>query len=107
MTDYGVDTTKLVLAVLLSTILTVALILGLTVVYYRYQRSVETSRKFTEPPRKLQALRASQIERLTTYRNVDVEKGIVAIPIDRAMELVVAELARSEAGETREGGDER
>lgn len=105
MNDYGVNTQKVVLAGLLGVILTVAAIMALQVLYYRYTSGVEATEKFSEPSPKLQKLLAEQEERLAEYRRIDTEidteKGIVAIPIERAMELVVEELSEPEA---RDGG---
>lgn len=44
-----------------------------------------------ETPQELQALRASQLEQLGGYRIVDPAAGTVALPIERAMELVIQE----------------
>jgi hypothetical protein len=43
---------------------------------------------------KLKALHEENQKALTTYRWVDKNKGVARIPIDRAMELTVAELAQ-------------
>src|SRR4051812_24676819 len=43
---------------------------------------------------KLKALREQDTAALTTYSWIDKNKGTVKIPIDRAMELAVVELAR-------------
>jgi len=43
---------------------------------------------------KLQTLRQESSKALTTYGWVDKSKGVVRIPIDEAMKLTVAELAR-------------
>jgi hypothetical protein len=52
----------------------------------------ETQRKVVDQPyRELLKLEADQSEVLDAYRWVDREKGIVAIPVERAMEIVVRE----------------
>jgi hypothetical protein len=40
-------------------------------------------------------LRAAQLSRIREYRWVDRQAGVVAIPIERAMELIVEEHSRS------------
>jgi hypothetical protein len=50
---------------------------------------------------KLVELRAREDAQLGSYAWVDKEKGIVQIPIDRAMELVVRESSSPEKGEGR------
>jgi hypothetical protein len=42
-------------------------------------------------PADLQTLRASEEKQLTSYRYIDRTKGTVALPVDRAMELLVKE----------------
>ena len=103
MNDYGVNTQKVVLAGLLGVILTIAAIMALQVLYYRYVTGVEASEKFSEPSAKLQKVLAEQEERLAEYRRIDAENGVVAIPIERAMELVVGELSGPKAAD---GGDD-
>ena len=44
----------------------------------------------TTPVLDLQAVRAEETQRLTTYGWVDQPKGVVRIPIDRAIELLAA-----------------
>jgi hypothetical protein len=43
------------------------------------------------PAHDLDGIRAAEIERLSSYGWVDRKAGIVHIPIDRAIELIVAE----------------
>jgi len=45
---------------------------------------------------KLKTLRQADAKELTTYGWIDKNKGVVRLPIDRAMELAVAELARKQ-----------
>ncbi len=53
----------------------------------------EWQRKVVAPkPEELAAARADQEQQLSGYRWVDRERGVVAIPIERAMELVAREL---------------
>jgi hypothetical protein len=94
MSDYGVNTSKLVFVGLLSVILTGAIIVGLQAVYYWYQVNAETAAALERSPEKLEALLAEQRPRLTDYDVVDGEKDVVAIPLTRAMELVVTELSQ-------------
>lgn len=55
-----------------------------------FRRKVEA-----EKPVELESLRATQLEQIGTYRWVDPKQGVVAIPIDRAMELLVEQRRRS------------
>lgn len=51
-----------------------------------FRRKVEA-----EKPVEYDSLRARQLEQIGTYRFIDPKEGVVAIPIDRAMELLVDE----------------
>jgi hypothetical protein len=97
MNNYDVNVSMIIFVALLGAILTTSVVLGMQVLYYRYEAGVETSPKFSEPEVKLQKLQAEQRAQLTEYRLLDAKKGIVAIPIDRAMELVVAALPHPKA----------
>jgi hypothetical protein len=94
MADYGIQLGKVVFAGLLSVVLTVDVVMGLQALYYWQLDRVETSEDLYQPPAKLEALLAAQGAQLSDYRMVDARKGIVAIPIGRAMESVVGELSR-------------
>ena len=96
MADYGTNTRSIVLATLLGAILTAAIILALVVVFRWYQDRLETSIRISEPPAKLDKLLEGQNQWLTDYRLMDPEKRVVAIPVERAMGLVVAELSAEE-----------
>lgn len=107
MDEYSVNTPSLILAGLLGTILTVAAILGLQVVYYQYTASLEASQGPGQPQAEMEALRDRQQAVLADYGVIDPEKGVVAIPIDRAMELVVNDLAQPNTPpKIEEGRDE-
>ena len=90
MADYGIQLGKVFFAGLLSVILTLDVVVGLQALYYWQLNRVEISEDICQPSAKLNAQRTQ----LTDYRMVDAKQEIVAIPIGRAMELVVAELSR-------------
>lgn len=94
MADYGIQIGRVVFVGLLSVILMVDIVVGLQAMYYWQLDRTETAEELFQPPAKLTALTAAQQAQLTDYRIVDAKKGIVAIPISRAMSLVVAELSR-------------
>ena len=93
MADYGTNTRSIVLATLLGAILTAVIILALVVVFRWYQERLETSIRISDRPAELDELLEGQNQWLTDYRLMDPEKRIVAIPVERAMGLVVAELS--------------
>ncbi len=91
MADYGINTGKIIFAGLLGAILTVVAIVGLQALFYWQLDRIKLSEELWQPTTKLDTLTAAQQARLTDYRMLDAEKGTVAIPISRAMDLVVAE----------------
>lgn len=72
------------------------LVLLLQIVYLHSTRQVH-ERDFSQPPAELSQLLAEQQARLLEYRLIDPKKERVAIPIERAEQLVLRELARREA----------
>jgi hypothetical protein len=73
-----------------SAVVLVAVILLLQAIYYRAEQKENLAKAVMVPP-EAQAVRAEQLGQLQGYRVVDPQQGIVAIPIDRAMELVLQE----------------
>lgn len=77
-----------------------AIVLFVTVVllqayFYRAERDENVRKVAAAPPEELSQLRAQQLEALHAYRWVDEKSGVVAIPIDRAIALVVRDGGRS------------
>ncbi len=73
----------------IGVILLFVLIVGLQTLFYVAQRAEERRKVVAVAPEELRSLEASQLTILEEYRWVDRGKGIVGIPIDRAMELLV------------------
>ncbi|MBI2840052.1 MAG: hypothetical protein HYX75_17190 [Acidobacteria bacterium] len=73
-------------------ILTVAIIIGLQALFYSVEQEENLQKVYSQSAEELARLRAEQLELLNSYRWIDREKGIVGIPIDRAMEMTVREL---------------
>ena len=94
MNDYGISLGQLFFVGLLSVLLTVVAVMGLQALYYWQLDRVEATDALYRPPAKLEALLTAQEKRLASYAVVDEKKGIVAVPVSRARELVVNELSR-------------
>ncbi|MGC8916504.1 MAG: hypothetical protein ACP5NF_05945 [Thermoanaerobaculum sp.] len=73
-----------------SAVVLVAVVLLLQALYYRAAAKEDLAKAVMVPP-EAKAVRAEQLGQLSGYRVVDPLKGVVAIPIEKAMELVVAE----------------
>lgn len=107
MDDYDLNLPTLVLVAVVSTILACVAIVGLEAVYHWQKGLREPYRAVhvdgvDESPDRLERLREDQRIWLAKREVLDAEKGVVCIPIGRAMELVVDELSDVEGV-----GDER
>jgi len=96
-----VPTGRLVLIGLFAALGVFVIILGLLVLFYRAEARLEQERHFGVPYTEVENLVAEQQATLVEYRWLDQEKNIVAIPIDRAMEIVVRELQAQQAREPK------
>lgn len=76
---------------LAGVLITVLVVIGLEVIYYRTAQAEITRKEIELVSPELEAMRQQQADRLDHYRWVDQEAGTVAIPIDRAIELIVEE----------------
>ena len=74
-----------------SAILLFAIVVTLQAFFYRSERAEDQRKVVAVAPEELSQLRAQQEELLHTYKWVDAAKGVVAIPIEQAMEIVVRE----------------
>jgi len=73
-------------------LLLVASFIGL-LAYHRWTKEQEMYTKvISKPQAELIRLEMKQLEEIGGYRWIDPKKGIVGIPIERAMEIMVAEL---------------
>lgn len=88
-----VNTFMIAMIGLISAILLFVFIVALETAYYNYKEKEQAKRDSIERYQDAAQLRAGQEARLNIYQWVDREKGVIAIPIDRAMALVVRELA--------------
>ena len=62
---------------------------------------VETKQALAERVDRLEALRKADRETLSRYRWIDREKGVVGLPIERAMEVEEERLKSKEAGPSK------
>ena len=76
---------------IIGTVVTLVLVILLHS-YYGYTLRGEVARKvIAQPSTAVDQMRSEQLRQITEYRWVDQKTKVVAIPIDRAIELVVAE----------------
>jgi hypothetical protein len=75
-------------------VLVFVIVVALEAFFYKSEET-ERASKLASPPEELARLRAAQQAQLGSYGWVDQSKGIAAVPIDRAMELVVRDQGRN------------
>lgn len=66
--------------------------------YHREADRLRADRGWTSTPQATRDVQASQAARIAHYAWIDKQRGVVAVPIERAMELVAAEHARANGG---------
>ncbi|MBM4117938.1 hypothetical protein FJ251_09385 [bacterium] len=74
-------------------LLLVLIILGLTLVFYRWEDAERAAKGPRAGSERLAALEAAQAAQLADYAWVDAEKGILRMPIEAAMARVAAQAA--------------
>ena len=77
---------------IISAILLFVIIVMLQALFYWAEQGELEKKVFSQPYQALQQLDANQIELLNSYGWVSEKDGVVHLPIDRAMELVAAEM---------------
>jgi hypothetical protein len=85
---------------IVGAILLLAVILLAQVLFYNVQRIEDDTKGYAGKPPELADLQARQLGPINGYRYVDRAKGVVAIPIDRAMELYAAQMHAAPAATT-------
>jgi len=80
---------------LVFAILLFALVVLLQAYFYRLEQEENARKVVAVAPEELSQLRAQQQELLHSYKLLDPQKGVVAVPIDLAMGLVVREGGKS------------
>ena len=80
---------------ILFVVLLFVLILLLQAYFYETERREHYVKVVAAPSEELAAALAQQEQQLRGYRWIDQQKGIVGIPIERAMELVAREGVKS------------
>ncbi len=91
------------IATFVGAVLTFAAILGLQVLYYAVANRQHEQKVIAAPTFESDSVIAEQEVKLTRYGWIDREKNQVAIPIERAMEVVVQELSSVESKEQSDG----
>jgi hypothetical protein len=80
----------------------VAVVIGVNEVFHRVMGAEVSAKVLAQSSTELRELRAEEQARLSRYRWVSRKDGVVRIPLDRAIELTVAEY-RARAGRASTG----
>lgn len=87
------NSTSLLVFILLSVLVLVGVFVGVTAYWDFMHDRQEEEVVLGKPSEELATLHAREDMQLKTYGYIDKGKGVVQIPLDRAMELVVKESA--------------
>ena len=82
---------------IVTTIAVLAVIMLLVGLYHKAERGEVQAKYNVRDETTYAELQLRQAERLGSYGWADVEAGVVSIPVDQAMLIVAAELARDQA----------
>lgn len=83
--------TTIVIGVI-GAILLLAIIVFTQVLFYNAQRYEDEQKIYASKPQELLKLQTEQLAEINRFRKLDEQKGVVAIPIDLAIECFVAEM---------------
>jgi hypothetical protein len=83
------NTSWTVLVGFIGTVLMIVTVFALQALYHSVENREFAEKVLDQRPEELMLLRNDQIENLSTYRWVNKASGVVAIPIELAMDLVV------------------
>jgi hypothetical protein len=76
---------------LVGMILLMVIVLLVEVLFHRTSEAEIQRKVISEQPLELRQVQAEQLEQLSGYRWVSEPEGVAAIPIDRAIDLVIEE----------------
>lgn len=104
-TEEGADPNGFWTAVVggIGVVVTMAIIVALQALFNRVDADERQRKIYDAVSNELTRARAEQLEGMNTYGWVDKDAGVVAIPIDKAMELTVRDLQISHRN-TMHGG---
>ncbi len=91
-----VDTRAVFLVGALGVVLLILVVILLQMMFYRVESDLY-AKTYADPQLDVARVNAEQLELLGSYSYVDREKGIIRIPVQRAMELLAREPARGGA----------
>ncbi len=91
----------IVIVGVVGAVLIFVIIVALTALFLWVEEAEIAEKNAGQPPSNLRLSKNEQQVILTEYRWIDQEKGIVRVPIDRAIELVLADEEKKKEEEDR------
>lgn len=96
------DTTMIAFVGVVGAIITFFIVFAVAAMNYSFERAENEKKVILVPEENAESILANQAAALTEYKWIDQDKNIVAIPIDRAMEIVLqAEQAKQQKAKTK------
>lgn len=89
------NTPMIALVGFVSAIVTFVCIFGLQAAYLQYDRGLQQAKVIDVRLEQVESAIASQKSQLASYGWINREEGVVKLPIDRAMDVVVNEASRT------------
>ena len=93
----GINTSTVGVIVGLGSLVVVVLVYFTQALFFSVESQIDTANRVGSAGAEVRSIEATQRESLNGYRWRDRDKGRVALPIARAMDLVVAEQAAAQA----------
>lgn len=85
------NTSKVVVIGLTFCIFVFAIIAAVQTIFYNMQENERIKKTVAQPDAEYSTLLSDQQEQLNSYHWLNQKEGVLAIPIDRAMEIIVTE----------------
>lgn len=95
---------RIVITMVASVVILTLVIVGLNQLFVATKEEVRYENVLSQGNPRLQELHARETRELTTYAWVDSSRGIVRIPIERAMKLMVDEAYRKQMKQAKRSG---
>ena len=91
--DDGLNTSMIVVVGAIIVVLVFAIIIGVQALFFKVQDNENNRKYVSQPPVEFSTLKTEQEELLNGYHWISQPQGVVGIPIDRAMQIIIKECA--------------
>lgn len=91
--DDGLNTPMIAAVGAIIVIFVFAMVVGVQAMFFKVRDDENYNKYISQPPQEFSALAVEQQELLNSYHWIDEKRGVVGIPIERAMQIVARECA--------------